>query len=49
MGHAFVGSLIDKKTMVLKNIGTRGNTQGTTWTTPSLSQYNSRRVFVNKF
>jgi ATP-dependent Zn protease len=26
----------------------RGNTQGTTWTTPSLSQYNSRRVFVNQ-
>jgi ATP-dependent Zn protease len=36
------------KTMVLKtNIGTPWNTQGTTWTTPSLSQYNSRR-FVNQ-
>jgi cell division protease FtsH len=44
MGHAFVGSLIDENNGIEKHIGTRGNTQGTTWTTPSLSQYNSRRV-----
>jgi cell division protease FtsH len=49
MGHAFVGSLIDENNGIEKlTLVPRGNTQGTTWTTPSLSQYNSRRVFVNQ-
>lgn len=49
MGHAFVGSLIDENNGIEKlTLVPRGNTQGTTWTTPSLSQYNSRRIFVNQ-
>ena len=49
MGHAFVGCLIDETTGIEKlTLVPRGNTQGTTWTTPSLSQYNSRKVFVNQ-
>lgn len=52
MGHAFLGSLvsqnpgqgfgIEKLTLV-----SRGDNQGTTWTVPPSSQYNSRKVFIN--
>jgi cell division protease FtsH len=49
MGHAFVASLIDENNGIEKlTLVPRGNTQGTTWTTPSLSQYNSRHIFVNQ-
>ncbi len=49
MGHAFVGSLINENDGIEKlTLVPRGNTQGTTWTTPSASQYNSRRAFVNQ-
>ena len=49
MGHAFVGSLITENDGIEKlTLVPRGNTQGTTWTTPSASQYNSRRAFVNQ-
>ena len=49
MGHAFVGSLINENDGIEKlTLVPRGNTQGTTWTTPSASQYNSRRSFVNQ-
>jgi ATP-dependent Zn protease len=47
MGHAFVGSLIDENNGIEKlTLVPRGNTQGTTWTTPSLSTI--RVVFVNQ-
>jgi cell division protease FtsH len=49
MGHAFVGSLINETEGIEKlTLVPRGNTQGTTWRTPSQSQYNSRRIFVNQ-
>jgi cell division protease FtsH len=49
MGHAFVGSLINENDGIEKlTLVPRGNTQGTTWTIPSQSQYNSRRMFVNQ-
>ena len=49
MGHAFVGSLINENDGIEKlTLIPRGNTQGTTWTTPSPSQYNSRQAFVNQ-
>jgi cell division protease FtsH len=49
MGHAFMGSLINENEGIEKlTLVPRGNTQGTTWTTPSQSQYNSRRIFVNQ-
>jgi cell division protease FtsH len=49
VGHAFVGSLINETDEIEKlTLVPRGNTQGTTWMIPSLSQYNSRRVFVNQ-
>lgn len=49
MGHAFVGSLINENEGIEKlTLVPRGNTQGTTWTTPPQSQYNSRRLFVNQ-
>jgi cell division protease FtsH len=49
MGHAFVGSLINENDGIEKlTLVPRGNTQGTTWTIPSPSQYNSRKVFVNQ-
>ena len=35
--------IIEKLTLI-----PRGNTQGTTWTVPSSSQYNSRSVFINQ-
>jgi len=49
MGHAFIGSLVnDEETVEKLTLVPRGNTQGTTWLVPSLSQYNSRRLFINK-
>jgi len=49
MGHAFVGSLINENDGIEKlTLVPRGSTQGTTWTIPSPSQYNSRRIFVNQ-
>jgi cell division protease FtsH len=49
MGHAFVGSLINEDEGIEKlTLVPRGNNQGTTWMIPSLSQYNSRELFVNK-
>lgn len=49
MGHAFVGSLINEDEDIEKlTLVPRGNTQGTTWMIPSLSQYNSRKLFINK-
>ena len=49
MGHAFVGSLINENDGIEKlTLVPRGNTQGTTWTIPSASQYNSRQMFVNQ-
>jgi len=49
MGHAFAGSLINENDGIEKlTLIPRGNTQGTTWTIPSPSQYNSRNIFVNQ-
>jgi cell division protease FtsH len=49
MGHAFLGSLVNEEEGIEKlTLVPRGNTQGTTWTIPSLSQYNSRRFFIDK-
>jgi len=49
MGHAFVASLINDNDGIEKlTLVPRGNTQGTTWTIPSPSQYNSRKKFVNQ-
>lgn len=49
MGHAFIGSLVnDEETVEKLTLVPRGNTQGTTWLVPSLSQYNSRKLFINK-
>jgi cell division protease FtsH len=49
MGHAFVGGLINENESIEKlTLVPRGNTQGTTWTIPSQSQYNSRGVFINQ-
>ncbi len=49
MGHAFIGSLIQENEGIEKlTLVPRGNAQGTTWTIPSGSQYNTRRVFVNQ-
>ncbi len=49
MGHAFIGSLINENEGIEKlTLVPRGNTQGTTWTIPSSSQYNSRKIFVDQ-
>ena len=49
MGHAVIGTLIDDNQSIQKvSIIPRGNTQGTTWTTPSSSQYSSRQSFINQ-
>jgi cell division protease FtsH len=49
MGHAFVGSLVNQNDGIEKlTLIPRGGTQGTTWTVPSSSQYNSRQIFVNQ-
>ena len=49
MGHAFVGSLVNDNEGIEKlTLVPRGNTQGTTWRTPSPSSYSSRRIFINQ-
>jgi cell division protease FtsH len=49
MGHAFIGSLINDTESIEKlTLIPRGNTQGTTWTTPSPSQYSSRDIFIKQ-
>jgi cell division protease FtsH len=49
MGHAFIGSLINQNDGIEKlTLVPRGRTQGTTWTIPSGSQYNSRNLFINQ-
>jgi cell division protease FtsH len=49
MGHAFVGSLVNDNEGIEKlTLVPRGNTQGTTWRTPSPSSYNSRQTFINQ-
>ena len=49
MGHAIIGTIIDENQSIQKvSIVPRGNTQGTTWTTPSASQYSSRQSFINQ-
>jgi len=49
MGHAFVGTILNEGNGIEKiSLTPRGNTQGTTWTTPSTSQYNSRNMFINQ-
>jgi cell division protease FtsH len=49
IGHGFVGALINEEEGIEKlTLIPRGNTQGTTWLIPSSSQYNSRKLFVNK-
>lgn len=49
MGHAFIGSLINENEGIEKlTLVPRGQTQGTTWTIPSPSSYNSRNAFVNQ-
>lgn len=49
MGHAFIGTIINEKEGIEKlTLIPRGNTQGTTWTVPSASQYNSRNFFINQ-
>lgn len=47
MGHAFVGSLINENDGIEKlTLIPRGNTQGTTWMTPSNTSYSARNIFV---
>nr|AIM52685.1 ATP-dependent metalloprotease [Ochromonas sp. CCMP1393] len=49
MGHAFIGSLINENDGIEKlTLVPRGRTQGTTWTIPSGTQYNSRNMFINQ-
>lgn len=49
MGHAFIASLVNENQGIEKlTLIPRGNTQGTTWTTPSSSQYTSRQLFLNQ-
>jgi cell division protease FtsH len=49
MGHAFLGSLVNENEGIEKlTLIPRGNNQGTTWTIPSASQYNSRQLFINQ-
>lgn len=49
MGHAFIGSLINENDGIEKlTLVPRGQTQGTTWTTPPSSQYSSRNMFINQ-
>jgi cell division protease FtsH len=49
MGHALVGTLINSNDNIEKlTLVPRGNTQGTTWTVPSGSQYTSRELFIQQ-
>jgi cell division protease FtsH len=49
MGHALIGTLVNGTEKIEKlTLVPRGNSQGTTWTIPSTSQYNSREIFVQQ-
>lgn len=49
IGHALMSNLINRKEGIEKvTLISRGNNQGTTWTLPSPSQYNSRDIFINQ-
>ena len=49
MGHALIGTLINSNDTIEKlTLVPRGNTQGTTWTIPSASQYTSREIFIQQ-
>jgi cell division protease FtsH len=49
MGHALIGTLVNQNEKVEKlTLVPRGNTLGTTWTTPSGSKYNSRNIFLQQ-
>lgn len=49
MGHAFLASLINEKETIQKiTLIPRGDTQATTWTLPSPSQYSARNIFMNQ-
>ena len=49
MGHALIGTLVNGADNIEKlTLVPRGNTQGTTWTVPSSTQYNSRQMFVQQ-
>jgi len=49
MGHAFIGSILkDNEGIEKLTLVPRGNTQGTTWTIPSSSQYSTRTFFMNQ-
>nr|AYO28241.1 cell division protein [Synura sphagnicola] len=48
IGHALLGSLINEEDGLEKlSLVPRGDMQGTTWVTPSSSQYKSRNNFIN--
>jgi cell division protease FtsH len=48
IGHALLGSLINEEDGLEKlSLVPRGEMQGTTWMTPSSSQYKSRNTFIN--
>ena len=49
MGHALIATLVNGGDNIEKlTLVPRGNTQGTTWTIPSASQYNTRELFVQQ-
>lgn len=49
MGHAVIATLVNGGDKIEKlTLVPRGSTQGTTWTVPSMSQYNSRQIFVQQ-
>ena len=49
MGHAFIATLVNRGTNIEKlTVIPRGTTQGTTWTLPTVSQYNSRKLFLQQ-
>lgn len=49
MGHAVIGNVMEETSEIEKlTLTPRGNTQGTTWTVPPASQYNSRNAFINQ-
>jgi cell division protease FtsH len=48
-GHAFLGSLINQNQTIQKiSILPRGSTAGSTWTTPTLSQYQSKKTLTTQ-
>ena len=49
MGHAFIATLVNRGNNIEKlTLSPRGTTQGTTWTLPTVSQYNSRKLFLQQ-